>query len=123
MSKLENLKKKILYRSSYRGTKEMDILLTSFVKKHIQKFDINELQSLDDLLKIEDEIIYNFYYKNVSNDIIENNKIAPILKKFKIKLWRRGWDSNPRTSCPVAGFQDQCFQPLSHLSLKLIKVL
>ncbi len=85
MSKLENLKKKILYRSSYRGTKEMDILLTSFVKKHIQKFDINELQSLDDLLKIEDEIIYNFYYKNVSNDIIENNKIAPILKKFKIK--------------------------------------
>ena len=70
MSKLENLKKKILYRSSYRGTKEMDILLTSFVKKHIQKFDINELQSLDDLLKIEDEIIYNFYYKNVSNDII-----------------------------------------------------
>ena len=26
--------------------------------------------------------------------------------------------SNPRTSCPVAGFQDQCFQPLSHLSLK-----
>ena len=85
MSKLENLKKKILYRSSYRGTKEMDILLTSFVKKHIQNFDLNELQSLDDLLKIEDEIIYNFYYKNVSNELIENNKIAPILRKFKIK--------------------------------------
>ena len=30
--------------------------------------------------------------------------------------WRRGWDSNPRMSCPIAGFQDQCFQPLSHLS-------
>ena len=28
-------------------------------------------------------------------------------------------DLNPRTSCPVAGFQDQCFQPLSHLSLDL----
>ena len=25
---------------------------------------------------------------------------------------------NPRTSCPVAGFQDQCFQPLNHLSFK-----
>mgnify|MGYP001462911500 CR=1 FL=1 len=85
MSKLENLKKKILYRSSYRGTKEMDILLTSFVKKHIQNFDLNELQSLDDLLKIEDEIIYNFYYKNVSNKLIANNKVASILKKFKIK--------------------------------------
>ena len=33
MSKeLEILKKKILYRSSYRGTKEMDLLLGSFVK-------------------------------------------------------------------------------------------
>jgi hypothetical protein len=31
-------------------------------------------------------------------------------------LWRRGWDSNPRTGCPVAGFQDRCFQPLSHPS-------
>ena len=27
---------------------------------------------------------------------------------------------NPRTSFPVAGFQDQCFQPLSHLSLEEI---
>ena len=42
-------------------------------------------ESLDDLLKIEDEIIYNFYYKNVSNKLIANNKVASILKKFKIK--------------------------------------
>ena len=45
MSKLENLKKKILYRSSYRGTKEMDILLTSFVNKYIHTFDENLLIS------------------------------------------------------------------------------
>ena len=32
---LELLKKKLLYRASYRGTKEMDILLSSFVKKYI----------------------------------------------------------------------------------------
>ena len=30
--------------------------------------------------------------------------------------WRRGRDSNPRTACTVAGFQDQCFRPLSHPS-------
>lgn len=27
-----------------------------------------------------------------------------------------GWDLNPRRSCPLAGFQDRCFQPLSHPS-------
>jgi len=35
----EDLKNKIIYRASYRGTKEMDILLTTFVKKHIDSFD------------------------------------------------------------------------------------
>ena len=31
--KLEILKKKILYRASYRGTKEMDLLLVHLLKK------------------------------------------------------------------------------------------
>ena len=44
--KLENFKKKLLYRSSYRGTKEMDILLSSFVKKNINNFNETELHSL-----------------------------------------------------------------------------
>src|SRR5450759_4307054 len=30
--------------------------------------------------------------------------------------WRRGWDSNPRTTCAVAGFQDRCDEPLCHPS-------
>ena len=39
--KLETFKKKLLYRASYRGTKEMDILLSSFVKKYIEIFSKN----------------------------------------------------------------------------------
>ena len=39
MNELEKTKKKLLYRSSYRGTKEMDILLSNFVKKYIDKFN------------------------------------------------------------------------------------
>ena len=38
MNELESLKNKIKYRSSYRGTKEMDLLLTSFVSKYIDIF-------------------------------------------------------------------------------------
>ena len=36
---LDILKKKLLYRASYRGTKEMDILLSKFVNKYINEFD------------------------------------------------------------------------------------
>ena len=45
--------------------------------------------------------------------------IKIVSQKFlKILRFNSGeWDLNPRTSCSVAGFQDQCFQPLSHLSL------
>ena len=84
MNELENLKKKILYRSSYRGTKEMDILLSSFVKYYIDKFTKEELEDLDKLLDLEDEVIYKFYEKNVSNDFLKKNKVSSHLKKFKI---------------------------------------
>ena len=84
MSKLETLKKKLLYRSSYRGTKEMDILLSSFVKFYIDKLGIDELQDLDKFLDLDDEIIYNFYQNNVSNNFLKKNRISQLLKKFKI---------------------------------------
>ena len=81
---LENFKKKLLYRASYRGTKEMDILLTNFVKKFINKFNINELKDLEKFLEIEDEIILNFYNNNITNLDIEKNSISKFFKEFKI---------------------------------------
>ncbi len=82
--KLETLKKKLLYRASYRGTKEMDILLSSFVKKFINEFDSDQLNLLEKFLNFEDEIIYNFYYFNEIKKDIDKNKISKIFKKFKV---------------------------------------
>ena len=84
MSKLEILKKKLLYRSSYRGKKEMDILLSSFVKFYINKFTNEELEDLDKLLDLEDEVIYDFYQNNISNESLKKNRASKHLKKFKI---------------------------------------
>ena len=50
---MENKKKllnRILYRSTHRGTKEMDILLGGFVKRYINIFNDNDLFDLDKLL-------------------------------------------------------------------------
>ena len=77
-------KKKLLYRASYRGTKEMDILLTSFVKKNIDNFDTSELHELEKFLNFDDEIIYDFYNYDLARKNIEKNKISKIFKKFKI---------------------------------------
>ena len=81
---LENFKKKLLYRASYRGTKEMDILLNSFVKKNINFFDINQLKDLENFLKLEDEIILNYYNFGKVSGNIDKNPISKIFKNFKI---------------------------------------
>ena len=43
---IDQLKKKIIYRSNYRGTKEMDKLLGAFTKKYINQLSQDELIDL-----------------------------------------------------------------------------
>ena len=42
---IEQIKKKIIYRSNYRGTKEMDKLLGAFTKKYLDELDTSEKYS------------------------------------------------------------------------------
>ena len=83
-NKLEIYKKKLIYRAGYRGTKEMDILLSSFVNKYINDFDENLLAELENFLDFEDEIILNFYNFNLVEKEIDKNKVSKIFQKFKI---------------------------------------
>ena len=84
MIELETLKKKIIYRANYRGTKEMDILLSKFVDKYINTFSKEELHDLFNFLNLEDEIIYNFYQTKKIDKKIKKNKISEFFSKFKI---------------------------------------
>ena len=84
MTNKEILKKQIIYRSTHRGSKEMDLLLGSFVKKYIDIFDNNDLNEIEKLLIIEDEILYQWYFNKKENENIPNNKISRMLKEYKI---------------------------------------
>ena len=83
-NKLEIFKKKLIYRSGYRGTKEMDILLSSFVNKYINTFDEGLLIELEKFLSFEDEIILNFYQKNIVKKNINKNRVSKIFREFKL---------------------------------------
>ena len=83
MKNKKNLKKQIIYRSTHRGTKEMDILLGNFVKKNIDKFSDEDLYDLSKILKYEDEVLYKCYFDKNQNKSIKNNKIIKMLKEFK----------------------------------------
>ena len=83
-NKLEIFKKKLIYRAGYRGTKEMDILLSSFVNKYIDSFDENFLIELEKFLNYEDEIIFNFYNKDIAEKKIDKNGVSKLFKSFKL---------------------------------------
>ena len=80
---IEQLKKRIIYRSNYRGTKEMDKLLSTFTKEYINKLNKNDLRDLEKLLNIDDDTLYRFYNGLDTNVELENNNINHLFKHFK----------------------------------------
>ncbi len=78
-SNKQNLINKIIYRSQYRGTKEMDIFVGNFVKSIVYNLPIEDLEDLDLLINMNDEDI-----KKISDGKKEfsNNKILEFLKQF-----------------------------------------
>ena len=80
---IDLLKKKIIYRSNYRGTKEMDKLLGSFTKKYIEILSPKDLTDLEKLLDIDDTNLYN-YYNGLNCDLkFQENYINSLFKNFK----------------------------------------
>ncbi len=80
----EDLKNKIIYRSLYRGTKEMDIMISSFVKNIINILNHDELLILDDLINLDDEILKDYMnYQHKANT--SEDKFIKFLRKFSTK--------------------------------------
>ena len=82
---IEDLKKKIIYRSTYRGTKEMDKILSSFTKKYINTLNSKELNLLSDLLDIDDENLYKFNNNEKTTINIKLNKVTELFKNYNYK--------------------------------------
>ena len=82
---IEQIKKKIIYRSNYRGTKEMDKLLGAFTNKYIDQLNYDDLNELIKLLEVDDNNLYNFYNGLNTNIEFEDNKINNLFKNFQYK--------------------------------------
>ena len=80
---IEQLKKKIIYRSNYRGTKEMDKILMAFTEKYINQFNSEDLINLEKLLDLDDATLYDYYNGLKININIKDNNINLLFKNFK----------------------------------------
>ena len=66
--------KKLLFKASHRGTKEMDIILGNYAANSLEKMSVNELNLFEEFLELPDPDIYKW---------ITNKSKYEIPKKFK----------------------------------------
>tara|TARA_B100000035_G_C20711946_1_gene427386 strand:+ start:330 stop:593 length:264 start_codon:yes stop_codon:yes gene_type:complete len=82
---IDNLKKRLIYRSQYRGTKEMDKLIGSFVQSNIDKLNIIQLKELEKFLDIDDDTLYKFYNGLKIESEIDESEIFKLFKYYKFE--------------------------------------
>ena len=78
----ESLKNKIIYRASYRGTKEMDMLMLSFVQSIIKNDSTFNLEILLAFVDMDDETLKSI--KNKESLInFSDEKMYLLVEKFQ----------------------------------------
>ena len=78
----EELKNKIIYRASYRGSKEMDILMTNFVNSIINDLNLEQLNELNQFVNMDDETLISIKKKELLINF-ENNSILNLIENFQ----------------------------------------
>tara|TARA_B100001540_G_scaffold91671_1_gene82860 strand:- start:40 stop:297 length:258 start_codon:yes stop_codon:yes gene_type:complete len=79
----EELKNKIIYRSQYRGSKELDLLMSSFVKSIINDISIDELLELNELVNLDDKNLMDLRNSQVDQRNSTSNNIINKFVNFK----------------------------------------
>ncbi|MEM7651482.1 MAG: succinate dehydrogenase assembly factor 2 [Pseudomonadota bacterium] len=76
----EKTRKRLIFRSEHRGTKEMDMLMGTFARKYVPDFSEAELAQYDEILKENDPNLYNWITgkedppANVVSDVFDKLK-------------------------------------------------
>ena len=83
---LETRRKRLLYRSVYRGNKENDILLGQFARAHIATFDASELDQYERLLAASDNDIYDWVSGKVAVPAESDTPVVRKLLAFRVRF-------------------------------------
>lgn len=76
---IQNMRKRLLFRSWHRGTREMDLIMGTFAEAHIEGFSEEELQQYDDILQISDPDLYDWLTERKEPAA---NLLTPMLQKL-----------------------------------------
>lgn len=79
-------RKRLLYRSTYRGNKENDILLGQFARAHIDDFGAAELDQYERLLEVGDNDIYDWVSGKTAVPADQDTPVVRKLLAFRVRF-------------------------------------
>ena len=85
-TELELRRKRLLYRSIYRGNKENDILLGQFARAHIAEFNAGELDQYERLLETGDNDIFDWVSGQAPVPPEKDSAIVRKLIAFRVRF-------------------------------------
>ena len=84
MEDLSTFQKKLLYKSTHRGSKEMDLILGKFAHKYLSLFNEDELVMLEVILEMDDNDIYQYALNKKQIPESLNNRVFTLLKDYTL---------------------------------------
>lgn len=76
---IEYKRKRLIFRSWHRGTKEMDLILGRFADAHISGFSEDELNQYEEILNHSDPDLYNWVG---GQEAVPENIKTPVLERL-----------------------------------------
>ena len=78
-------RKRLLFRSWHRGTKEADLLLGSFAERHLSEFTPGQLDRYEALLAVEDADLWDWIAGRAPPPPERDTDVLRLLLAFRYK--------------------------------------
>jgi antitoxin CptB len=82
---VETQRKRLLFQSHHRGTKESDLFLGAFAGEYLPKFSPDQLNRYEALLAETDTRLFDWIYRRVSPPREKASDVLDLLLGFKFK--------------------------------------
>jgi len=80
---LDPRRKRLIFRSWHRGTKEMDLLMGSFADKHLPTLSEAEVDAYERLLLEQDPDVYDWIVGRLPVPAEHDTKVMALLRKHR----------------------------------------
>lgn len=80
---MDNQRKKLLFRSWHRGTREMDLLLGRFAERHLPTFSARQIELFEQMLDHADPDLYGWRAGRETLPVALNHDVMKLFINFK----------------------------------------